>query len=372
MKKPVTMKVVAEKAGVTQATVSMSLAHSPRIPVATRQRIQRLARQLGYRPNPYVATLMRSRRLGRAHADRPIIALINCYDTLTGWRETDSATVRQMLTGAIECAQDRGYRVEEFWLHQDGMTAGRFSEMLFTRSIQGVLLGPLAIGASIPKLTWDYFAPVRLGVPLPDSTLTSVCNDHFSSCIQVIRSCRHLGYLRPGLVLLEAHLTRFQGRWDGGLMVTERLLPGTEPVKPLLLKTWTDFAPLKGWLQQERPDVIITPTPGAVQNHLRGLGCQVPQDLGLASLACAQLGDPTSGIFQNGHLIGATGIDMVIGLLERNERGLPTQTRTVMIEGVWNPGKTLRPLVSPAGPGDRLRVRGKRKLHQRMPAAKGD
>eukprot|EP01035_Chromulina_nebulosa_P029894 gene29894-39673_t len=57
----VTMKSIAAQAGVTQATVSMCLANNPRIPAATRERIQALAKKLGYQPNPYVSTLMRSR-----------------------------------------------------------------------------------------------------------------------------------------------------------------------------------------------------------------------------------------------------------------------------------------------------------------------
>ena len=43
-----------------------------------------------------------------------------------------------------------------------------------------------------------------------------------------------------------------------------------------------------------------------------------------------------------GALIGATGMDTLISMLERNERGLPTQAHTVMVEGIWNPGRTLR------------------------------
>ena len=41
------MKVIAAQAGVTQATVSMSLANHPRISAATRARIQALARKHG-------------------------------------------------------------------------------------------------------------------------------------------------------------------------------------------------------------------------------------------------------------------------------------------------------------------------------------
>jgi hypothetical protein len=191
-------------------------------------------------------------------------------------------------------------------------------------------------------LKWEHFATVRLGVPLPDLTVTTVCNDHFYSSLQVMKECWRLGYRRPGLVLLESHLVRFQGRWNGGLLVSRTLLPGTTPVPPLLLKGWDALAPLAGWLRREKPDVVISPSANEIQRHLQAKGWKIPRDLGLASLACPSQDDPGSGIFQNGRLIGATGIDTVISMLERNELGLPAQAHTVMIEGVWNPGKTLR------------------------------
>lgn len=338
----ITMKIVAAQAGVTQATVSMCLANNPRIPVATRERIRAVAEQLGYRPNPYVAALMRVRRQGREHQDKPVIALLNGLESPTAWRTATAVTVQQMRAGAIERAAERGYRAEEFWLHQDNMTAARLSQVLQARGIHGLLLGPLAVGAAIPEIQWENFAAVRLGVPLTTLTVTTVGNDHFFSSLQVIRQCWQLGYRRPGLVLLESHPVRFQGRWNGGLLVAESLLPGTKPVASLLLKSWDELAPLAGWLRRKKPDVLITPSAKEVQGHLRSLGWKIPQDLGLASLACSRLGEPISGIYQNGRLIGATGIDTVISMLERNERGLPAQAHAMMIEGVWNPGKTLR------------------------------
>lgn len=338
----ITMKTVAAEAGVTQATVSMCLANNPRIPVATRDRIRAVAEQLGYRPNPYVAALMRARRQGREHQDQPALALLNGLDNPAAWRTAAAVTVRQMWEGAMEQAAARGYRIEEFWLHQDGMKAARLSQVLRARGIHGLLLGPLSIGAPMPDLKWEDFAAVRLGVPLPTLTVTAVMNDHFFSSMKVMRECWQLGYRRPGLVMLESHPVRFQGRWSGGLLATASMLPGTTPVPALLLKSWTDLAPLAGWLRREKPDVLITPSAQEVQSYLRRRGWKIPHDLGLASLACAQPGDPHSGIFQNGRLIGATGIDTVISMLERNERGLPAQAHTLMIEGIWNPGKTLR------------------------------
>ena len=55
----------------TTPTVSMSLANNPRIPRVTRERIQAVAKRLGYQPNPYLSTLMRIRRQGKPLNDKP-------------------------------------------------------------------------------------------------------------------------------------------------------------------------------------------------------------------------------------------------------------------------------------------------------------
>jgi len=342
MAKPVTMKTIAVQAGVTQATVSMCLANNPRIPAATRERIRAIAERLGYRPNPYVSALMRVRRFGRTSDERPVLALVNGLDAEDGWANTSSLTVRQMREGALERAALRGYRAQEFWLHRDGMSAERFSSVLHHRGIQGLLLGPLVAGAPPPALHWEHFSAVRLGVPLPALTITSVCNDHFFSSLQVARECYRRGYRRPGLLLLRMHRQHFHARWDGGLLVGRHLIPHFKQARTLVLEDWQHLDPVEAWLDREKPDVIVSPASDVLLDHLRRLGRRVPRDIGVASLACSERNHVCSGIWQNGRLLGATAIDNIISMLEYNERGLPEQTRVIMVEGVWNNGQTLR------------------------------
>jgi hypothetical protein len=71
-------------------------------------------------------------------------------------------------------------------------------------------------------------------------------------------------------------------------------------------------------------------------------GWRIPEDIGFAWLACPRLGDPLSGVWQNGKLTGAMAVDALISMVERNERGMPEQATTIMLEGQWNEGKTLR------------------------------
>ncbi|WP_158277502.1 LacI family DNA-binding transcriptional regulator [Opitutus sp. ER46] len=342
----VTMKTIAAQAGVTQATVSMSLAKNPRIPATTRERIQAIAQRLGYQPNPYLSTLMRVRRHGKVLSERPVLALVSGQPTADGWRNHPAPTIRQMREGALERAAARGFRAQDFWLRRDGMSDERFSEMLHARGIEGVLLSPPAEGARPPQLKWEYFSAVSLSVPLPNLTLATVCNDHYFSSLQVARECHARGYRRPGLILLEFHQQRFQGRWEAGVLMAGQMLPDLHVAPPLYLTDRNDPAPLTRWLKAERPDVIITPSVETVPvllPTLARLRRRVPESIGLAVLAVPSLGSPISGIFQNGARIGATAIDTLVSLIERHEHGLPSQASTVMVEGQWNEGTSLRP-----------------------------
>jgi DNA-binding LacI/PurR family transcriptional regulator len=338
----VTMKTVAEAAGVTQATVSMALANNPRIPATTRERIQAIARKLNYRPNPYVSTLMRIRRQGKPLKDKPALALVCAQRTASGWREHPAPTIRQMREGALERATLRGYRAQEYWLHRDGMSNERFSEMLHARGIQGMLISPLAEGDPTPHLKWEYFAAVCLSVPLPSLTITTVCNDHYFSSVQVVRECYRRGYRRPGLVLRSAHKMRFQGRWEAGFLVGGELLGDLQLARPLYVDDWNDVSAILGWLKREKPDVIITPAADVLVGTLEKAGWKIPRDIGLALLACPELGDRWSGVYQNGRMIGALAVDTLISMVERHEHGLPPQATTLMVEGQWNEGSTLR------------------------------
>jgi DNA-binding LacI/PurR family transcriptional regulator len=339
----VTISDIATRAGVTTATVSMCLANNPRISVATRERVKAIAGELGYRPNPYVSALMRTRRSRRASNNQPVLALIGCFDSADGWRTTTATTIRQMRDGAIERATARGYQTQDFWLFQDGMSQDRFSQMLHTRSITGALLGPLPENNPLPELKWEHFSVVSLSTPFRDRAVTTVCNDHHLSSFRAVEEAHRLGYRRPGLVLLEAQHHRLLGRWESGFLMAQKMLPEIARTEPLLVQDWSDSANVLRWIKQQKPDVVISSSGEPIAQLLTANGYAVPGDIGLVALGCRELGHRFSGLYQNGHLIGATAADVLIGMMERNERGLPDQATSVMVESRWNPGQTLRP-----------------------------
>ncbi|MDX2185987.1 MAG: LacI family DNA-binding transcriptional regulator [Opitutaceae bacterium] len=340
----VTMKTVAKAAGVTTATVSMALRNHPRISAATRERIAAIVNELGYVPDPYVARLMRLRKAAKPTRDRPILGLICAQETEDGWRRHPAPTIRAMLDGASRRGVERGYRPQEFWLHRDGMSNERFSGTLYARGIEGLIVSPLSEGAPPIELHWQNFSVVSLSVPLPNVSLTTVSNDHYNSSLRVARECLDRGYRRLGLILKAEHTKRFEGRWEAGLLAAVTAFSQAPLLPVFYLSGQRDASRLLEWARNCRPDAIITSSaqlmPGMLQVLERG-GFSVPKDIGLAVLACPELGSEQSGIFQNGALIGAKAVDVVLGMLERHERGLISQAQSFMIQGVWNEGTTL-------------------------------
>jgi DNA-binding LacI/PurR family transcriptional regulator len=247
-----------------------------------------------------------------------------------------------MYRGALARAEERGYLGQDFWLHQDGMSPERFSRMLHARGIRGLLLSPLPDNTPPPTLQWNWFSAVVLGVPFSALTLPSVCNDHYFSSFRAVQECAGLGYRRPGLVLRKSHHDRFHGRWESGFSAAQAATRKMDLLRPLFIDDWDNLPEFTDWFERERPDVIIALGAEHVERYLSQLKLRVPRDIGVVGLSRPKLGDRFSGIYQNGELTGASAMEMLIGMMERHDTGLPKQASTLMVEGLWNRGRTLR------------------------------
>ena len=72
------MQQIADAVGFSKSAVSLALRNDPRLPVATRQRIQSIAEKMGYRRNPVVDSLMTQLRAGRQPRFLANLGLVNC------------------------------------------------------------------------------------------------------------------------------------------------------------------------------------------------------------------------------------------------------------------------------------------------------
>lgn len=91
---------------------------------------------------------------------------------------------------------------------------------------------------------------------------------------------------------------------------------------------------------QYRPDVIVSVSRFGIR-LIEERGLAVPGELGYASLDLD--GDMPeyeglSGIDQNSHMVGAAAVDMLVGAIQRGQRGVPLHPVRIEVEGVWRHG----------------------------------
>ncbi len=353
---PVTMKHVAERAGVSLMTVSRVLRNHPHVSPACRKKVERAVRETGYRANPLVGAWMAHLRTSKARGGlRQTIAFITNDSERHGWKR--SLTVRSYFEGADDRANRLGFTLEHFWLGEPGMTPTRMSGILRARGINGILIAPLPLPVISVGLDWASFAPVVFGYSMREPQLHRVTNHQIHTMRLAIRKLTESGHRRIGLALELAKDARVDHNWTTGLYPHLNEIRKSDRVPPFLPNQLAESG-LVGWYEKHRPDAILGGRQDMVQ-WLRRAGHRVPEDVGFATLEYySEYGD-LAGVDQNSHIIGAAAVDLVIEQLYHNERGIPEKPKVVMIEGEWRNGGTL--LDKTAAPSNETGSTGNRK-----------
>ena len=56
----------------------------------------------------------------------------------------------------------------------------------------------------------------------------------------------------------------------------------------------------------------------------------------------SEFGSPVTGSHERAELLGARASDVLIGLIERGKYGISDQPNTLLVDGDWNPGSTVK------------------------------
>lgn len=341
-----TLQDVARRAGVHRSTVALALRDHPRIPVATRERIKRIATQLNYRINPFVAALMQSRRSGR-QVRHSTIAFVTNYPTRYGWRPQHHDRP-DFYPGAVERAKELGYKLEPFWLAEPKMTPERFCDILVTRGVHGLILGRMPPGQHALELAWERFSCVALGLTLRSPRLHHVTENHFDTVHQAMEQCLARGYRRIGFVFSEANDSpRVGERWVGAYLQQQQQLAEADRL-PLCPGAPAEAREFAAWFAHHRPDAMLVTHAPPVMQWLRDLRMAVPADVALVELE-DRPDSGFSGVYYDPARVGALAVEMLVGLLHRNETGVPESSHEVLLSGTWREGRTLpvkdRPVV---------------------------
>lgn len=285
---------------------------------------------------------MRTRHRRLTRKDLPVLAVIHTQSARGGWRKGQAQILPQMWEGVAQRIAARGYRMEEFWLYEPGVTHARLGEIIRWRGIPGAIFGPSGGRALNLEMDLSSLACVRIGSGAVSPPIHRVSNNQYQTTALAVRECAALGYRRPGLVV-RGELNRWHDyQWEGGFDVACKHLPAVEAVPVLFIGYENYSGDFDRWYEQHRPDVVLDVSEDDMLVCLRKLGLRVPEDVGFVTLCSPEVGHPLSGAVQDGREVGARAVDLLIHLVENNEVGLPRCPLTQSTVPLWNPGNTLR------------------------------
>lgn len=311
----------------------------PKLPATTRRRIQAIAEQLGYRPDPVVSRILAAARARRRVRDVSTLAFLTCYPSRHEPKRS-SQLVRDYIAGAAERARQLGYRLEEIWAKEPGMTGRRLTALLLARGIRGVLIAPLPVARGHLSLDWSQLIPVALGYTPWKPDLPRVAVNHHQCALIALRHLKRLGYRRPGLVMSAWSDERVDYHWSGAVLAHQYRSQAKDRMPPLIRPRLTESA-IQAWVEKHLPDIVLSNS-SAVWHLLERAGRRVPQDIGFVHLHQEEARENCAGVHHNGREVGAAAVEVVAGKLQRNELGLPPRPPLVLIDGYWVDGKTVR------------------------------
>lgn len=329
------LRLIAERAGVSKATVSYALRNHPKVSAARCAEIHKLAAEMGYRPNPLVATLMAHLKTGDQKGRTATLGFIGSNPE--SWTSVGD---REFLQAAESRANQLGFGLDRFWLNSPGLKIQRLNGILRSRGICGLVIALDPGDQSDLSLDWSRFAVATRGYQLVDPVVNRACNHHSHLMARGLKELEARGYSRIGLVISSYNDERQEHNWLAGYLVHQQKLPAARRVPPLVYDEWNEEN-VVAWLKRQEPDVVLSDRAKFPQ-FLRRAGYSVPRDIGFAQIDLSAEADRCAGLRHKSAVVGTAVVDLVVAQLHRNERGVPEHPKVMLVEGEWVDGPTVR------------------------------
>lgn len=335
---------IARIAGVTKMTVSRALRGNKGIKEETRQRILKIADEIGYQQSQFISTVMGqlARRRGISYRT-PLMVLVD-------WPEASNADPvhQEYIQGAEKRARRLGFRTELMhYMHTD-LPDRRIDKIFETRDIEGLIIN---IGPAEPRkieLNWERLVGATTGGRLLHPRhLPRIQKDTFQILNRIIIEVEKRGYQRIGFCLAPQ---------------TDKVLGGFESIDGFQVMFFNNYiqklkkknqvplfemdyghmeTPFKEWYMKYEPELIISTLSGT-HDWIQNLGLRMPEDVGFVSLSVPEMGGTVSGIYSSLSSLATTAVDTVVSNLINGNFGLQEIPPRILVPGVWNEGLTVR------------------------------
>ena len=338
---------VARAAGVSAMTASNVLRGRGRFSTATRDRVLKAAKSLGYQPDPLVSRLMshiRTPNKNRAHAT---IALVGPWSH--DHDEAQDGYFARLVEGAKTRASEKGFGCDRIITGENRLSGEQLKKVLRARGIECLLITPWTYPGGHFRFDWSPYAVVAASSALWKPALHRVTPAHYLNVEMALHRIRRFGYRRPGLVVETKAERLAHFAWSAALLEYGRRHPRMNSV-PILSGKNLPTTQIHSWFLREKPDVILSPHGDRIDKMLAKLGMRLPQDTGLVHLGGWRQELDLAQVDQHPLRVGAAAVDLLVSMFYSGERGLSSNPLLVQVEGTWCDGPTLPRRKAPPRP----------------------
>lgn len=310
----VTLADVAKAVGLHVSTVSLALRHHPRIPESTRRRVEAKAREMGYRPNPLVTALMRTRRRAKAGSGLTNLAVI-----YPGRKVFYYPTTQVIHQSMVARAVNQGYALEALFVEDYGGEPKAILRILASRGCLGLLISDALPTNYLDKLELSGMSAVTFCFKWRRFTAVET---HFEHSVRLcLEAAEQRGLWRVGLVLPSLVEEKTLGAYSGTYLHWQHFR-ARDRLPPLVTDCEEE---IRGWLQANRPQLVITNT--TLKSMLGG----IPEFV----LDRVSGAEGVSGVDARRDVLGAAAVDALIEQVQRGIYGEPSTSRLLLVDGEW-------------------------------------
>ncbi|MBC2603854.1 LacI family DNA-binding transcriptional regulator [Puniceicoccus vermicola] len=328
------MADVARAAGVSRATVSRVLNGSAAVKDRTIERVESAMEALGYKRNPMVQALMNQVRRRRVQSICNLLWLEEVGEEHTANR------LYLIREAARRRAESLGYGFDVLHQRVGELSEERLSGILLARGIRGVVIAPAVRPVESYSFPWGDVATATIGRSLTNPRISYVMM-HFQHAMDLmLEELNARGYRRIGFMLSREGNARTE-RVPLMAYLHHRFFSDPGDWVELLWDDGLSGDSFQEWYDMNRPDVVVGLYTNGLDS-LRSCGFRLPDDVGFASLSSRDETPEVSGVRAPVEALGAGAVDLVVAQIQRNECGIPTMPKTILVEGDWREGSTLR------------------------------
>ncbi len=327
-RRQVSYSQIAEEVGVSQSTVSRALNHHPRISKATRQKVMRAAKKLGYEPDPELGKLMTHLRQMRETRFQAVVGLLEP----PGGPRSDYAEI--LHKSAEERCKELGYIPNTIPYEPTRSGISTCNRVLKARNVEGAIILPRnRDDEAIPRLQVNSMALVSTTVfkdPFPGHQVHA---DHFANMRLLF--AQYPDAKRPSLVSWEGLNKRQRYAPVMTLLHIQQQRGLKDPVPAYEWRGEPEEIEqnFSEWFHRYQPDMMAIPSEVILDAMHDIVGKKALQDVRMAAFGSPSEGLP--GLDQRPDLIGRAAVDMLTSHIQRSEWGWPEVGKHMLLPGRW-------------------------------------